>query len=66
MQRNVPVCACLSEQFMPYSRLYEILYSKAGYHQGTGDTHGVPLVHEIHAKYSSNISRADTNETEPR
>ena len=31
---------------MNYS-VYELLYSKGGYHAGTADTHGIPLVHDV-------------------
>lgn len=56
MERLVLLVVMGRASDVPYSRLYEMLYSKAGYHKGTGDTHGIPLVHEIRTKYSSNIS----------
>ena len=39
-----------------YKNVYETLYSKAGYHAGTRDTHGIPLVHNVERTYNKEVS----------
>ena len=38
-----------------YRDVYETLYSKAGYHAGTADTHGIPNVHTVQRKYMRQV-----------
>lgn len=40
---------------MDYEAVYEALYAKAGYHAGTGDTHGIPNVHTVQRRYNAEV-----------